>query len=253
MERLELLKKRRSVRDFTNQPIPKPLRDELSAIVTDINTHIAGLKFRLFFDNSDPFKGFFKSYGSFVNPHNYLAAVVDEGFDHIWEKAGYFAEKFVIECVAKGLGTCFVGGTYDANAIDVMLRAGEKILFVVIFGFPSGKLRWKEKVMVDFIHRKKYEPKDFFVPSDKFDEECVRFKELYTGAEAVACSPSALNKRPVRIFVREDEEGMTLCGKVPESNRKNLIDLGIAKFNYNYATGTQCEWGNGSPLSGGEF
>lgn len=248
MEPLELLKKRHSVRAFLKEELTKKIQDELKAEVTSINTQIAGLKFKLFFNNSDPFKGFFKSYGSFVNPSNYLAAVVDNVVDNIWEKAGYFAEQFVIKCVELGLGTCYVGGTYDPDSINILLKAGEQILFVVLFGTPSGYLRRKEKILVNFVHRKQYPISHFFDPSEDFDKECKIFPILRDGAEAVAIAPSALNKRPTRIFVSEINEVPILCARVDDKNKKNLIDLGIAKFNFNFATNTVCEWGNGGPL-----
>lgn len=249
MDKLQLLQSRHSVRSYLKTPLGKELKDKIRAEVTMTNTHEAGLKFQLFFDDDNPFKGFFKSYGTFENPTNYLAVVGDEGVDNIWEKAGYYAEKFVIRCVELGLGTCFVGGTYDSSSIDAQIRAGEKILFVVLFGIPSGHLRLKEKWLVNFVHRKKYELKDFFVPSDKFEDSCKLISELYTGLEAVACAPSALNKRPVRLFLKEDQTNPEVCAKVEVKNKLNLVDLGIAKFNYNFATDTRCEWGNGSPLS----
>lgn len=248
MDALELLKKRHSVRAFLKDELSKGIQDELKAEVTSINTQVAGLKFRLFFNNSDPFKGFFKSYGSFVNPSNYLAAVVDNGVDNIWEKAGYYSEQFVIKCVELGLGTCFVGGTYDPKSVNIFLKAGEQILFVVLFGMPSGYLRKKEKILVNFVHRKQFPISHFFEPSEDFEKECERLPLLKEGTEAVAIAPSALNKKPTRLFISNLEEIPILCAKVDDKNKKNLIDLGIAKFNFNFATKTMCEWGNRSPL-----
>lgn len=249
MDKLELLQKRRSVRSYIKTPLGKEVIDKLRAEVTMTNTHEAGLRFQLFFNNDDPFKGFFKSYGSFENPYNYLAAVGDEGVENIWEKAGYYAERFVIKCVELGLGTCFVGGTYDQSLVNAQIRAGEKILFVVLFGIPSGHLRLTEKWLVKMVHRKKFELKDFFFPSDKFTDSCNLIPNLYTGTEAVACAPSALNKRSVRLFLKEDSHNSIVCAKVEVKNKMNLVDLGIAKYNYNFVTATECEWGNGAPLT----
>ncbi|MCH5224200.1 MAG: hypothetical protein J1E82_09185 [Muribaculaceae bacterium] len=253
MNKLELIKSRHSVRSYKTEPLSDKIQNALKAEVTMINTHVAGLKFQLFFNNSDPFNGFFKSYGTFENPSNYLAAIVDDGVENIWEKAGYYAEQFVIKCCEMGLGTCFVGGTYDSKSVNVQLKAGEKILFLVLFGYPSGHIRLKEKWLVNFVHRKKYDVTHFFEPEYTFEKACKDFPGLDKGIEAVACAPSSLNKRPVRLFIgKEFGEGM-VCAKVDNKNEKNLIDLGIAKFNYNFVTDTHCQWGNGQPLTGGEI
>lgn len=248
MDKLSLLKSRKSVRNYIDKPIPEEIVNKLKAEVTFINTHESGLKFTISFNDNNPFKGFFKSYGTFVNPQNYMAAVVDTGVNHVMEKAGYFAEKFVIKAVELGLGTCFVGGTYDSDSVNAVLRAGEKILFVVLFGYELKKERFTEKLLVNFVHRKKMSPQDFFEPADEYEKALSHFPDLTEGLEAVACAPSSLNKRPVRIFEKRIFDRDHLCARVDESNKKNLIDLGIAKFNFNFATDTQCEWGNGAPL-----
>lgn len=249
MDKLELLRKRHSVRTFSEESLSRELRNKLNAEATMTNTVMAGLRFQLFYDNDDPFKGFFKSYGTFKNAHNYLAAVANEGVEDIWEKAGYFAEKFVVRCVELGLGTCFVGGTYDPSSINAQLNAGEKILFVVVFGFPADYRRRAENLLVKFVHRKKLELKDFFIPSDKFEESCKLVPHLKEGCEAVACAPSAINKRPVRLFLKQEDGEDIVCAKVEVKNKLNLVDLGVAKFNYNFATDTECEFGNGAPLT----
>ena len=249
MEKLELLRSRRSVRTYSTEPVSQDIVNKLKAEVTFINTHENGLKFQLFFNDDNPFKGFFKSYGTFVNPRNYLAAIVDTGVPHILEKSGYFAEKFVIKAVELGLGTCFVAGTYDVNSINAQLRAGEKILFVVLFGNTIKKDRLSEKMLVKLVHRKKMTPEDFFEPKSDYEIALSQFPDLSEGIEAVACAPSSLNKRPTRLFIRTIDDRKHLCARVDDSNQKNLIDLGIAKFNFNFATDSQCEWGNGAPLN----
>lgn len=248
MTNLDILNIRKSIRSYSPEIIPVEIKNKLRSEVTFINTHEAGLKFQLFFDDNTPFTKFFKSYGTFINPKNYLAAVVDTGVADIYEKAGYFAEKFVIEIIQLGLGTCFVGGTYDREAVNAQLRAGEKILFLVLFGFPLEKERFSEKLLLKIFKHNKKDIKDFFEPSSLYEDALREFPELETGLEAVSCAPSSLNKRPTRIFIREINGEKRLCAKVRDSNKKNLIDLGIAKYNFNFATDTICEWGNESPL-----
>lgn len=248
MNRLAILQNRHSIRSFTTQLIPSEILNKLKAEIIMTNTHQQGIKFQLITGDAEPFKGFSKSYGIFENPCNYMAAVVDTATPHILERAGYFAEQFVIKAVELGLGTCFVGGTYKADSVKAQLRAGEKILFLVLIGYSKEKSRVVANFMVNLIHRKKFTPKQFFTPESDYTQAMAHFPYLETGLQAVACAPSALNKRPVRIFVKEIGSGKVLCATVDESNPKNLIDLGIAKWNFNFATSTECEWGNGAPL-----
>ncbi len=245
---IELLQQRHSVRAFTTDPIPDQIVNKLKAKVTMTNSHQHGLKFRVVTDDPEPMKTFSRSYGSFTNPSNYLAAVVDSAVDNVYERAGYFAEKFAIEAVKLGLGTCFVGATYNTDKVKAPLRAGEKIAFIVLFGYPLGKEKFLAKMTAKFAHRKTMTPADFFVPASEADQAMTLFPNLALGLEGVACAPSSYNKRPVRIMLKGSGEDAKPCAKVEVENQMNLVDLGIAKFNYNYATTTECEWGNGAPL-----
>lgn len=249
---LEILQRRRSVRSFTTEPLSAEVVKKLKAEITMTNTHEQGIKFQLIVDDPDPLKAFSKSYGIFENPRNYMAAVVDMATPDIMERAGYFAEKFVIRAVELGVGTCFVGGTYNESAVKALLRAGEKILFLVLLGCPKDKSRLLAKMMSSLVHSKKMSASQFFEPESGYDAAIAEFPYLKDGLEAVACAPSALNKRPVRISVVEENGVKKLVAKVDDSNKKNLIDLGIAKFNFNFATSTECEWGNGMMLSDGK-
>ncbi len=245
---LDLLQSRHSVRAYTDEPVPVALINKLKAVVTMINTHQHGLKFRIVTDDPDPMKAFSRSYGSFTNPRNYMVAVVDTAVENVYERAGYFAEQFVIKAVEYGLGTCFVGGTFNADKVKAPLRAGEKVVFIVLFGIPLGKEKFLAKLTVKFAHRKTMNPIDFFEPSGEAAQAMTILPDLKLGLEGVACAPSSLNKRPVRIFLKGEGENAVPCARVKEETQTNLIDLGIAKFNYNYATSTECAWGNGEPL-----
>lgn len=245
---LELLQSRHSVRAYTDEPVPTTIVNKLKAVVTMINTHQHGLKFRIVTDDPDPMKAFSRSYGSFTNPRNYMAAVVDTAVENVYERAGYFAEQFVIKAVELGLGTCFVGGTFNVDKVNAPLRAGEKVLFIVLFGIPLGKEKFLAKLTVKLAHRKSMTPEDFFEPSTQVAQAMTLLPDLRLGLEGVACAPSSLNKRPVRIFIKGEGEKLIPCARVKEETQTNLIDLGIAKFNYNYATSTECSWGNGEAL-----
>lgn len=248
MNRLEILRSRHSVRSFMDEPIAADVLKKLKAEITMTNTHQHGIKFQLVTDDPDPFRGFSKSYGIFENPRNYMAAVIDTATPDIHERAGYFAERFVIKATELGLGTCFVGGTYNERVVKAQLRAGEKILFLVVFGYPKEKSRFLANFMVNIIHRKKMKAKDFFEPEPEYDKAIKVLSYLKEGLEGVACAPSAVNRRPTRVFLKEENGEIVPCAKVDVSNPKNLIDLGIAKFNFNFTTDTECEWGNGAAL-----
>jgi len=246
--RLLLLERRHSVRSFSEEPIDPAVLNKLKAAVTMVNTHEQGLKFQVITDDPQPLKGFSRSYGIFRNPRNYIAAVVDTATPDVYERAGYFAQQIVTRAVEIGLSTCFVGGTYDSNSVKAQLRAGEKTIFLVLFGYGTENTRPMANLMAKFAHRKKMKPEDFFIPGSDISKGLEIFPDLLTGLEAIAYAPSALNRRPVRVFIKPIDGKECLCAKIDKQDKGLLIDLGIAKFNFNYATSTFCEWGNEAPL-----
>lgn len=211
-----------------------------------INTHEAGAHFQIITDNEDPFSGFDKGYGIFKNPRNYLACVMDTSFPDALERAGYFAEEFVVKATELGLGTCFIGGTYNASKADIQLRPDWKLLFIVVFGYPYSKERPLARLMKGVVHMRKRENSYYYESGEaSFNEMASKYHMLPTAIEALRCAPSSLNRQPAKIRV-SGSGGLEIFADA--SNPKNLIDLGIAKFNVSYATGSDIEWGNPAPL-----
>lgn len=236
---LELLKSRHSVRGYLDKPLSEDVKDKLRAEVTMINTHEAGLNFQLCFDDNEPFAGFNRSYGMFKNARNYLAAVIDSTFPHAEERAGYFAEQFVMECVKLGLGSCFVSGTYSPRHVNVNMEVYEKLPFIVVFGLKGDRESRMAGFMSKLVHRggEDDNPRDFFQGSDSEYKEAKRlYPKLDDGLQGVACAPSAMNARGVRITL---EDGRL---KAVFAKGHNLTDMGIAVYNFEAASGYQVDF-----------
>lgn len=239
---LSLLESRHSVRDYTLQPVPQEMVRSLQADLTMTCTHEAGLFFQMRTQDSDPFKGFLRSYGMFRNPSNYVACVIDPSFPDTIERAGYFGEQFVMKAVSLGLGTCFVGGTYSADHVNVPLRAGQRILMLILFGVPAESKRTVAGAITKMFKGNRKAPRWFFDGTDEeYSEALKTFPWLETGLTGVACAPSWMNGRPVRFSIKDSSVIATVDPKVEH----NLIDLGIAKYNFAAAVGHgDWEWGN---------
>ncbi len=247
MNVIEFLRSRHSIRSYTSTSVSDEIRNKLQASVTMINTHEAGIHFELHWNDPKPFEGFKASYGMFKGVQNYLACIVDLSFPHVYERAGFFAQQFVMDAVKLGLGTCFVGGTYSPNMIKTYLRVDWKILFVVTIGYPSEKAQtFLSGLTMKYAHRKNRQINDFFVETNQISYSDAKEKMpwLEIGLTALACAPSALNKQPVRITPIVHPE-YTIKAFVEEESPNALIDLGIGKYNFSLAANGEWEWGNG--------
>lgn len=240
---LEDLKNRHSVRSYLPKNLSGDIISRLHAEVTMTNTHEAGLNFQLVIADGGPFEGFTRSYGMFRNAVNYLACVVDPSFPNTYERAGFFAEKFVMKAVSLGLGTCFVGGTFSAENVEAQMHIYERLPFIVSFGIPAEKTQTTlSSLAMKMVHRHDLKPRDFFAGDDTaYADAKDRYPFIEKGLQAVACAPSSLNKQPVRIGFNADGnlEAFTVGG-----DDKSSIDLGIAKFNFAEASDAgEWEWG----------
>lgn len=245
---LELLKKRHSVRSYSMQPLSSASINALRSEVAYINSHEAGLNFQLCLNDSAPFEGFARSYGAFRNVNNYLAAIVDPTFDNAFERAGYFAEQFVIKCTELGLGTCFVGGTFSREHVTSRLEVYEKIPFVVALGNPEEeKTTLIGKMTRSLVHIKKKGIRDFYDGDDfEYQNAIAKFPWLTTALEAVQSAPSALNKQPVRLKMII-KNAMPMIKAFTKGNQP--VDLGIAKFNVAAVVKGSWEWGEDGVFS----
>lgn len=242
---MQLLELRKSIRSYRDCPVAPEAIKRLKAVATMITTHEPGLYFSVLENDSTPFDSFSRFYGSFKNVRNYICCVVDNSFPDSVEKAGYYGMELVLEALRLGLGTCFVSGTFSKSKVDVFLRAGQNILFLIAFGYPEDKSeRPLGKLSSTIMHLKNYVPEDFYISGPgKLDyrQAIEKYPELISGLKGLSLSPSALNKRPVRVYV--DKEGqIRACLKQDDS--KMLIDLGIAKFIFQIFYNGSWEWGN---------
>lgn len=209
------------------------------------NSHNAGINLQLCFDDSDPFAGFSRSYGMFSNVHNYLAPVIDPSFGDALECAAFCAEEFAVRLVTLGLGSCFVSGTYSASHVNAQMEVYEKLPFILPFGYPVEKQTILGGMLTKMIHRKKMSPGDFFEGTDEEYADAVRrIPQLETALEAVACAPSAMNRRPVRLAPEMEAAGRPSFKAFTVTEGDDaLIDLGIAKANVAMVIDGVWDWG----------
>ncbi|MCM1291035.1 MAG: nitroreductase family protein [Prevotella sp.] len=244
MNKLDILSLRHSVRNYDGTPLDNDISRLIKSEISFINTHEPGFFFTLITNDDKPFKGFSRSYGLFRGVNNYIAAIVDSHFPDTIEKAGFYAEQIVIKATELGIGTCFVGGTYRASDVNIHLRAGQTILFLIALGTSDKSLSTISRLATSILHRKKMTATDFFTPQKEIENTLGRYKFLNDGLKAVSLAPSSRNRRPVRISLNSDGE---ITAFVPKATTESLIDLGIAKYNFQYAVGGAWKFGNNAP------
>lgn len=129
---LEAINVRRSIRNFNDKPLDE---DEIIAIndYIKILNNESHLNFQLIVDNPEIFQCGLNHYGVFNNVKYYIA-VMGTKDSKLEEKCGYYGERLVIHATSIGLGTCWVGLTYNPKACRFEIPKDNKLVAVIAIG-----------------------------------------------------------------------------------------------------------------------
>ena len=242
---------RHSVRSYTPRPLTERQKATLNAAITLINTHEAGMHFSLVTGDDAPFKGFARSYGFFTGVKNYIVAVADTSYAWHRVRAGFCGMMLTMKIEEMGLGSCFVSGTFSASHVDARVRVGEELLFLITLGEPTlgTDNNMVGRIAMSIIHRKHKNPGEFLVTGLPVKSLYADIPHLHEALEALACAPSARNKRPTRLLVDRQltgngDEGYRITAEVPKGNKAYEIDLGIALYSVGEMLGGTWDFGN---------
>ena len=246
MDAFEVIKKRISCRAFSEDDIEREKIEKLIACIERINEE-TGLHFQIY-------TGLMKNESVIKLPRSmfdgkvfWYAALVGGEDEISAEKVGYYGEELVLLATSLGLGTCWVGGTYDRNSINPDIAPGEKLWCVIPIGYPAKKTPMKQRLIRDGLRKKSPAP-------EKMVEGDTAFQDLpewvKAGVQAVIDGPSAINKLPVRLTCEKNNYFMRIY---KENKGFEWNDLGIAKYQFWYAANALDVHGVWDWGSGGEF
>lgn len=209
MQMLDLMKERRSVRQYLDKKIDGDVKTKLDTYVASINEE-SGLSMQIFYNEPNCFNSMLAHYGKFSNVKNYIAIV---GKKEEQEKAGYYGEKLVLKCQELGLNTCWVALTH--GKVNVQTKPQQKLLILIALGYGTN---------TGVAHKSK--PIKELCKEDAYPEWFMK------GMEAVSLAPTAMNQQK---FLFEMKNGQVYAKALMGFYSK--IDLGIVKYHFEAVTG----------------
>ncbi|RBP98388.1 nitroreductase [Bifidobacterium aemilianum] len=241
---------RSAIRSYDDVPMDENQARQLSMSIDAVNM-LAELNMQLVCDQPTVFAQAAAS-GHFVNASNYLALVGPAGDDEAKERAGFYAERVILTATLWGLGSCWVGGSWDRQeaARHCRVTASQELYLGVILGPPAGHAghmakSYEELASFQQSHRTSRSFEDFTADMSTEDRQAAPewFKK---GVESAMKAPSALNLQPVRFSYRP-ADGTVAAQLDPDvEDSFALNDLGIAKLHFQIAAGTGTwAWGDG--------
>lgn len=236
------VKARSSVRTYENRGLSTKEKDQLNTYIDNVtNPFSIDVTFRLLEKAASADGEKLGTYGVIKGAGNYIGASAADK-ELALEALGYSFEKLILYATSLGLGTCWLGGTFNRSGFAAAMNLKEGDLFPCIspVGYPAGKKRTLESVM-RWVSKadQRNEWKELFFKQE-FSQPLTKAEagEFAFPLEMVRLAPSAVNKQPWRIVQDKDTYHFYLARTLKNDNGKidlQRVDIGIAACHFHLA------------------
>ena len=142
------VKERYSVRTYAKTPVEDELKEKILKYADTLqNPFGPKIRFRFIEKNLSENGEKLGTYGFIKGADLFIGATVPK-VKCAQEALGYDFEKLILYITSLGLGTCWLGGTFNKTAFAEEIKVKENELFPIItpVGYPAKKLRYTEKI-----------------------------------------------------------------------------------------------------------
>ena len=199
----ETVKTRYSTRTYTDQPISLETKEKINTYISTLsNPFSVKVNFKLLEANTSSNSEKLGTYGVIKGANNYIGATIEKS-ELALEALGYEFEKLILYLTSLGLGTCWLGGTFNRSSFTNAFEVKENEIFPAIspFGYPSSKKRFADSLVRMVAKSDQRKPWSEIFYNKTFSET---LSSDAAGAyafplEMIRLAPSASNKQPWRI------------------------------------------------------
>lgn len=184
------------------------------------------------------------TYGVIKGAKLYLGVTVADK-PYAMEAVGYDFEKLVLYAASLGLGTCWLGGTFNRSAFVEAMEIKEGELFPILspLGHPAERKSITEKLMRKMVNAdNRLDWGEIFFNGDFSQPLAEDSCEYDFALEMLRLAPSAVNKQPWRVVVCGDKVHFykkPMAGAEITTIDMQRIDLGIAMCHFDLAAKEQ--------------
>ncbi len=238
----DVIKKRYSVRTYDKKPVENEIKEKILAYAERLQNPL-GPKIKIQFIEKDlaPNGEKLGTYGIIKGANLYLGVTIANEKNSL-EALGYDFEQLVLYVTSLGLGTCWLGGTFNRSAFASVMEIGEQEIFSILspLGYPAQKKSFTEQIMRRTIKAdNRLDWKELFYKDNFQSPLSINEAGSYKfPLEMLRLAPSAVNKQPWRVVVSEnaihffEKHSMSLEKASIDMQR---IDVGIAICHFHLA------------------
>ena len=215
---------RRSRRTFAARPVEHEKLDRLRTVCRDFRPFPGARAELVLRSPENVFKGLIGRYGRVNGAPHYIAFIGDMEASRVQEATGYMGEGVILEATALGLGSCWVGGFFRADAVgrDLALARNERVLSITPVGYPVSREDFSERMLEGLAGSRRRKSLTELVLEGRasgWTEKAI---------EAARLAPSARNRQPWRFRVQDSSIIVTEDGKPSLPGISKRLDCGIA-------------------------
>jgi nitroreductase len=248
----DIIRRRKSIRSYLDRPVEEEKREALNQFLSSNTTGPFGTKSRFLFITATPedrkaLRGLI-TYGVIKNPAGFIIGAVEKKPHHL-EDFGYLMEQNILMATDLGLGTCWLGGTYNSSgfARKMALQPHEIIPAVASVGYAVPRLSPVDSLirMSSGANRRKSWSTLFFQDQQALStNDAGRYA---TPLEMLRLAPSASNFQPWRIVRAAHTQTFHFYLKRTPAVKQiaafkadlQLVDMGIAMCHFALAAGEE--------------
>lgn len=213
---IDVIKARKSIRSYVSDKLLAEDKKRISGYLKKDHNTVFGSRLRFeFIDASgldpDELRNL-GTYGFIAGARYFIAGIVkknDKGH-HMLVDLGYVFEKIILFLTGMGLGTCWLGGTFNKKGFSnkIMLEEDEIMPGVSPVGIISDKRNLKSSIIRTLAGSKKRKPweKLFFSGSFLDPLEKDDSGPYMEALEMVRIAPSASNMQPWRVIKEKGKD-----------------------------------------------
>ena len=239
----ETVNKRYSVRTYDSRPVDEDVTAKILEYANSLQNPLGPkIRFQFIEKETAPNGEKLGTYGIIKGAKLYLGATMpDEEFAN--EAMGYDYEQLVLYATSLGLGTCWLGGTFNRSAFAEAMEIRENEIFPILspVGYPAAKKSVTEKVFRSFLKADARKPWEEIFFADNFNKPLTKEMagEYEFPLEMLRLAPSATNSQPWRVVFSDNAfhfiEQRTHESREGSNVDMHRIDLGIGICHFHLA------------------
>lgn len=229
----ETIKKRKSIRTYSDEIVQNDLIEKITNFIdtNDTGPFNTKLKYQIIDKNSSKAK--LGTYGFISGAKKYLVFYAEKK-NYNWLDIGFIIEDILLYCTSLGIGTCWIGGTFNRSNLSKQIFEDENYFIPIIT--PLG-IEKKSRTFRDKIIRgaskgdSRFNIEKILINNKK--EKYLNSEKYLKLLEMIRLAPSASNKQPWRIEIEENKFNFYLQRTkgyskiIPEIDLQK-IDIGIS-------------------------